>query len=793
VSLRYFFFIFSCLFIQARIVTAQEVFNVTGTITDSVTREPLPGASVLVTGTGTGTQTDAQGHFSLPLRKGDFTLRISFIGYRPLDLKIQVTKDLNVSISLPPAVTTAGNVIVSAKNPSSNTESARTGMVELTGKEIRKLPALMGETDVIRALNYSPGVQNAGDGNSGFYVRGGNVDQNLILLDNAMVYNPSHVLGFFSVFNSDIISNATLIKSGIPANFGGRLSSVLAIRTIDGNFEKHTASLNLGMLFSTASVQGPLIRNKLSYFISFRKTYVNLVAQPLIRNFAGKDSTNALKSTNYDMYDLNAKISWKPSPRDKASLLFYKGRDNFHMQNPNIGYSNLINWGNTLLAFNWNHQLTDSAYILNSLSYSKYDYNFGSSQFILSLDLYSSVRNINYRFEYNRSGFWGGNMKTGLEARYYRFIPNKFLLTINNAELDYGSYQDLYATEISGYASWDKNLGDKLKMNAGLRLTNYNHLGPYDMVSEASGEGLKDTVSYDKGRIVKSYTYPEPRLSFRYQTGHNTSLKASYTRNYQYIHVVSSSSVTLPSDIWIPSTKEIKPQSGDQFTLGAYHNFRDNLFSGSVEVYYKNLRNQVEMLYGLGASFQETSFENSLAYGKGYSAGIEFFLQKNAGNLTGSVSYAYAHSQRQFDEINHGLWFPAKYDRRHEINAVANYHVRDRWDFSMAFTYASGNAMTIPEQKYFIEGSILNEYGPVNSFRMPAYHRLDLSVTWHFKPRHLLESSLNFSVFNVYNRANPFLIYFDIKGDIAHYNLTVTARQISIFPIMPSLSWNIKI
>jgi hypothetical protein len=613
------------------------------------------------------------------------------------------------------------------------------------------------------------------------------------MLDNAIVFNPSHILGFFSVFNPDIISSATLIKSGIPSNYGGRLSSVLAVRTIDGDYEKFTASANVGLLFSKVSVQGPLVKDRLSYFVSLRKSYINFISRPLLGLFARKDTGSVLTGSRYAMYDLNAKISWKPGKRDKFSLMFYKGKDNFSMDNQHIGYTNMINWGNTLLSMNWNHQMGDSCYLSNYLNYSRYDFNFGSSQFILDMNLYSAVRSVNYRLEYNKSNAYGGIFKTGIDARYYRFIPNKFLLSLNKVDLDYGSYQDLYACEVSGYVSWEKDFSAGLRVYAGLRISNYDHLGPYRSIVESGYEGLKDTTFYGQGKIIKSYLFPEPRLSVRYQTGENSSLKASYTRNYQFIHVVTSSSVTLPSDIWIPSTREIKPQFGDQVTLGYYRNFAQNTYTASLETYYKSLHHQVEMLYGLGASFQETSFEKSIVSGKGYSAGIELYFQKQKGDLTGSISYSLSHSERQFDLVNSGLWFPAKYDRRHEVNAVAGYRVNDRWDLSLAFIYASGNAMTIPEQKYFIEGNILNEYGKTNSFRMPAYHRMDMSVTYHFKPRHLLESSLNFSIFNMYNRANPFLIFFDIHGDIQHYNLEVSARQISIFPVLPSISWNIKL
>jgi hypothetical protein len=329
-------------------------------------------------------------------------------------------------------------------------------------------------------------------------------------------------------------------------------------------------------------------------------------------------------------------------------------------------------------------------------------------------------------------------------------------------------------------------------MNAGLRLTWYTHFGPYTEVGESDQAGLTDTLVYGKGESIKSYANPEPRLSLRYNLNGISSVKASYTRNYQYIHVVSSGSVTLPSDIWIPSTNQIRPQFGDQFTLGYYRN-QGKEWTASAEIYYKDLHSQVEMLYGLGASAQETSFERSLVTGKGYVGGFELYLVKHNGKLTGSLAYSLSKSMRRFDDINQGLWYPAKYDRRHETNVTAMYRFSERAEVSAAFVYATGNAMTVPEQKYFIEGNIINAYGKTNSFRMPSYHRLDISFTWHLKPKYVKESSLNVSVFNVYNRANPFLLFFDVQGNIAQYNLEITARQISVFPILPSVSWNIKL
>jgi hypothetical protein len=646
---------------------------------------------------------------------------------------------------------------------------------------------------LIRALQYSPGVQNAGDGNSGFYVRGGNVDQNLILLDNAVVYNPSHVLGFFSVFNTDIISSASMIKSGIPSNYGGRLSSVLNVKTIDGDFEKHHANANIGMIYSKATFNGPIIKNKLSYVFSIRKTYINEVVKPFLGLFMNVDSGNVMAGSKYGMYDLNLKLTFKPGDRNKFSLMAYKGRDNFNLNNNQIDYKTRINWGNTLIAFNWNFLMNDSSYLINSLNYSTYDFQYLSDQFIMNTDLFSSVKNVNYKLEYSQINSRIGNLRSGIEAKYYTFVPNKLMLRINQEYLNYSSYQDLLASEVAAFISWEKDITKKMRVSAGLRYNNYRQLGPYTSINNMEGDVIPDTAHYGTLETVKAYNSLEPRLSFRYQTGKNASVKGSYTRNNQFIHVASASSVTMPSDIWIPSTAHTRPQFGDQLTLGYYRNFRDNMYVTSIEAYYKSLSNQVELLYGLAASLQDVSFENSLTTGKGYATGIELFLQKEKGKLTGSLSYALSYSGRQFEKINYGKPFPAKYDRRHEVNLVAGIKAGSRWDLSVAFVYATGNAMTVPVQIYLLSSNIFTEYSETNAFRMPPYHRMDISATYSLNPKGRYPSSINISIFNVYNRANPFLIYYDIKGDIMkEHSLAIKAKQISVFPMMPSVSWNLK-
>jgi hypothetical protein len=791
--LKYLVIVAAASLFTGSILFSQESFKVNGSITDSLTHEPLIGATVYLQNESTGTLSDTNGKYSIRVKKGEHILQFSYVGYQIKKIHLSVRDHFTLNVLLTPKVTETSEVIITARNPVENTESARTGLVELTGKEIRKLPTLMGEPDLIRALQYSPGMQSANDGNSGFYVRGGNVDQNLILLDNAVVYNPSHVLGFFSVFNSDIISSASLIKSGIPANYGGRLSSVLNVRTIDGNFEKHTVSANVGLIYSKATLQGPLIENRLSYYISFRKTYFNEIAKPVLELFMPSDSGGVLSGSKYGMFDLNVKLTCLLGCRNRLSLMAYKGRDNFSLEKHDVSYRSKINWGNSLLAFNWNYVISDSSYLVNILNYSNYYFDSHSDQNILGLSLYSSIKNLNYKLEYTNNKIGEGILKTGLEAKYYRFVPNEFMLSVNQVDLNYGSYQALYASESAIFTSFEKNFTNRLKIYGGLRLNNYNHLGPYRQTNRTTEGSIQDTTDYSDFEIIKSYSCLAPRISVRLQTGASSSVKASYTRNYQFIHVASASSITMPSDIWIPSTTHTKPQFGDQITFGYYRNFMENSYTASIESYYKRLKHQVELLYGLGASLQDVSFESGLTSGKGYSTGIEFFLQKQQGKLTGWLGYSLSYSERQFEEINNGRPFPAKYDRRHEINLMANYKPNARWDYSLAFIYATGNTMTVPVQIYLLGGNILTEYGETNGFRMPPYHRMDLSVTYNFKLKQRFESSLNFSVFNVYNRANPFLVFFDIHGNIIQdHSLAISVRQISIFPIMPSISWNIK-
>lgn len=773
------------LFIQNNLVS-QEFFTINGTITDTITGDPLPGANIFVEPSKKGAISDKNGYYSLVLNSDNYLIHYSFLGYGTKQISVNLNSNKILNISLTPVAIKTNEVIITADSPSGNVENLKTGTIKLSGKELLKMPALMGETDPLMAIHYTPGVQSMSEGNSGFHVRGGNVDQNLILLDNATVFNPSHVLGFFSVFNTDIISDVDLIKSGMPVKYGGRISSVLIINTKDGNYEKPGFGANIGLISCKITAEGPIIKDRLSFITSFRRTYIDEVLKPVFRPFTSGNSS-FYNSSRYHFYDFNGKFSWILNQRHRINFLFYSGDDFFKLEEQELNYNNQIRWGNTLYSLTWNYTISSNTNLNSSFSYNDYTFAFEAGQNEVAVSLFSQIKKWNYRTEFVRK-----NWRLGFDGHFNYFIPNRLLLDINNISLDYSANQKLHSTEMSVYTSYTFEIGNVLGIYGGLRYTNFLHLGPYTSFSESTPGVYTDTLSYDDFSIVKPYNSIEPRVTARLLISRTSSVKASYTKNYQYIHIASASSVTLPSDIWIPSSLNIKPQHADHFSLGYYRNFLDNKIIASLEAYYKNLQNQIELLYGIGIGFQEKSFEKSITVGKGQSKGIELMIEKKEGRTTGWIGYTLSKTDRKFPEINDNKVYPAKYDRRHDINLVMMYELNSRWSFSSAFIYATGNAMSLPYQKYIIDGKVLNYYGNTNSFRMPAYHRLDIAANYKFKVAQRFESFLNFSVFNVYNRANPFYIYFEVSGDVFKHNLKVKARQISLFPVIPSVSWNIK-
>jgi hypothetical protein len=782
--------VFSIISIYITGFYAQE-YRLSGYIYDSSTGNVLTGASIYIKGISPGTVSNDNGYYSIILKDGENTIVVSYLGYEPVEKTMNTAANAVMDFYLKPGVIQTGEVIISTKDPRINIESPETGIIELSRKEIERLPALMGEADPLRALQLNPGVQSASEGSTGYYVRGGGTDQNLILLDNATVYNPSHVLGFFSVFNTDAIRNIKLIKSGIPANYGSRLSSIIDITGEEGDFKNYSAKGSIGLISSKILVQGPVFKDNSSFLVSFRRSYIDEILKPLIRPFI-KGSSSFYNYSQYYFYDVNARLTCKFNRNNRLFLTYYKGRDDYELERNQLNYKNNLNWGNTVVSLNWNHIFNENWYCHSSISLSGYQFRFSAEQREIKIGLFSGIEDINYKTDFNRFNINGNVLRFGIDYQYHNFIPNNIDAATVDLNLKFGANQNLFSHESAIYVANETSITKRLKINSGLRLTGFLHVGPYEEYIRDYYNEITDTVIYKPGESIKSYSNLEPRVSLSYSLNDNSSLKASFTTSYQYIHLATASSVTLPTDVWLPSTKRIKPQKGMQISAGYFMNMPGNLFTGSVDIYYKDFKNQIELLYGIVNDYSDNIFEESITFGNGQSYGIEFLFKKQKGKATGWLGYTLGKTTRQFDEINEGDIYPAKYDRKHDINLVLSYKLNGKWTFASTFIYATGNAMTLPVGKYIIEGHVINEYGRTNSFRMPAYHRLDLSVTWLAKKTDKFESSWNFSVFNVYNRPNPFYVYFEIKEDISSYYLEINAKQISLFPIMPSLTWSFR-
>lgn len=770
--------------------TSQINYTLKGKVFDLETNETLAGATIQLLTHTKALLSDKEGEFSVSVPKGYLILKVSYIGYNTLYDTLDVTSNTSLELKLIPVLIETDNVIVSARNPEKNITRTATSYVELSNKEIKQLPSLMGESDVLRLIQLTPGVQSANEGNSGFYVRGGSADQNLILLDNAPVYNPSHVLGFFSVFNSDIVKDVSLMKSGISAKYGSRMSSIVDITTIDPDYEKVCLNSSVGIISSKLTVNVPVIKNRVSLYFAGRRSYLDEVVKPIIKRVAQSESS-FYNNSRYSFSDLNAKLLFKISSKDKVSVTFYHGSDNYKLIKTQIDFNNQMKWGNDLVSLNHYRMIDENWFIENLVYYTSYKFNFSANQANVNIALMSFVEDLGYKFSINK--IHNNNiLNLGINYQYHHFVPNKLDADANGFELNFGLNRNLFSHETSLFFNYDYNINELISCSFGLRYTNYLHTGPYsELVRNAIGETI-DTTSYNTSEIIKPYNNFEPRLTLRYQLTTKSAIKAAYTRHVQYIHLASASSITLPTDVWLPSTERIKPQKSDHFTLGYYLNAFNDMLTISVETYYKKLYNQIELLHGIVNDFQDKMFEESMVFGKGRSYGIEFYLKRMKGKATGWISYTLSRSEKQFNEIIEGRFYPAEFDRTHDLNFVLNYVLNERWNFSGTFIYATGKAMTIPESKCLINGNVITIYSDVNSFRMPAYHRLDLSLTYNFRKSKKYESSLNFSVFNVYNRANPYFIYFEVTGNIRDYNLQIKPHQVTLFPILPSLTYSIK-
>ncbi len=760
---------------MTHLAIAQQTYTLSGYVKDSTNGETLIGSNIFnKSNTSQGTTTNGYGFYSLTLPEGKYTFQFSYLGYTTKEVVINLKENVRLNVDLKEGIEIE-TVVITAEAKDKNVSSTQMGIVELPIEKIKTLPALFGEVDVLKTLQLLPGVLSSGEGNAGFYVRGGGPDQNLVLLDEAVVYNSGHMLGFFSVFNADAIKNTTLIKGGMPSYYGGRLSSVVDVQMKEGNNKSYEVKGGIGLIASRLTVEGPIQKNISSFMLTGRRTYAFDLAQPFLK---GTD----FEGTNYYFYDLNAKVNYRFSDKDRIYLSGYFGRDVLNYVSNLRGFSFRMPYGNTTGTLRWNHLFSDKLFMNVSAIYNDYDFSFKGAQSDFSVGVISGVRDYNAKIDFDFYPNVNHAFKFGVNYTYHKMTPNLANATSGEVEFE-NNLQIRYAHEAAIYIQDDYKISSKLGLNIGLRGTLFTQVGPF--TSTITGNVFKDLEP------VKTYMGLEPRLSAKYSLSKNASLKAGVTINNQYLHLVSNSTSTLPTDVWVPSSEIVKPQKGIQYALGYFKNFDNDQFESSIEVYYKDLKNQID--------YRETyvndvaaDVENDFVFGTGRSYGMELFLKKSKGDLNGWIGYTLAKTDRQFNDINNGERFNATYDRTHDLSVVLNYKLNPKWEFGAVLVYGTGNSFTPIKSLYLIENNLNVEYAGRNSARISPYHRMDISATLTPKPfsNKNFSSSWTFSIYNMYNRKNPFFIYYFTETNTENLTARASAHKVSLFPIIPSITWN---
>ena len=770
-------------------------FTIRGFVTDQSNGERLLNANVYEQKVLRGTITNNFGFYSLTLPKGNYSIACSFVGYQSKLAEIILQKDTVIDFTLS-AKAELGEITIVGQKDGSKLTSTQMSRVDIQMEKVQSLPGFLGEADIIKTIQLLPGVQSGTEGTSGLYVRGGGPDQNLILLDDVPVYNAEHLFGFFSVFNPDAIKNVSFYKGGFPARFGGRLSSVLDIRMNDGNEKELHGNFSVGLISSKINIEGPLIKDKTTFNFSARRTYADLIARPLI-----KSGSNGNDVGGYYFYDLNLKISHKFSDRSRIYLSTYTGRDKAYYRSESEYAQNdetlqtkdnfSLGWGNITTALRWNYIFSNKLFANTTLTYSNYLFEVqenttnkyipsGNKGDEFGLDYKSGIEDFGIKMDFDYFPSPNHRIKFGGNIIDHAFKPGILAFNENNigsaSKIDtaYGN-PNIRAQELYAYVEDNIDLGSRFAVNVGLH---------------SSGFLVDNTF----------YASLQPRLSARYMVSSRLSLKAAYSKMSQNIHLLSSSTISLPTDLWLPTTKKVKPQTSHQFALGGVYQVNPSI-DFSIEGFYKSMFNLLE--YKEGASFvgATTGWEDKVEMGKGWSYGAEFLLQKNTGKTTGWIGYTLSWAQRQFENLNWGQKFYARYDRRHDFSLVITHNFSKRFDMGLTWVYGTGNAVTLPTQNVnganipyvpFMQTSY-EYYGQRNNYRMPAYHRMDVGFNFHKQKKHGIRT-WSIAFYNSYSRQNPFFLYFEptTSEEYQSTGKSRALRQLSLFPIIPSISYSFK-
>lgn len=787
ITMRHLIF-FLGIFILSMHSWAQEKVTLSGYLKDAKNGEALIGATVFKKGTNIGASTNAYGFYSLTLPKGNDSIVFSYIGYKTIVKGIELNGNLTLNVELEEENNELAEVVVSADKEDKNVKSMEMSVAQLDIKQIQKMPALFGEVDVIKSIQLLPGVTTVGEGASGFNVRGGNIDQNLVLLDEAPVYNSSHLFGFFSVFNPDAVKDVKLIKAGIPAQYGGRASSILDIRMKEGNNKKLEANGGIGTIFSRLSIEAPIIKDKASFIVAGRRSYIDVLAKP----FLAKQSAD-LKNAKFYFYDLTAKLNWRLNDKNTVFASGYLGRDVF-------GAGFTFNWGNSTATVRWNHVFNSKLFMNLSTFYSNYDYELGFKDDGTGQKFSWKSNILNYSIKPDFIYYLNNRntIRFGAQAIMFTFAPGKAVVTTKDGNDINISLDNKYGMEYALYADNEQKLTEKLSVQYGLRWSFFNYMGDgtkfvYRDTIPNTSKPLDHEEKYGMWKTMKSYNLPEPRLSLNYTLNDVSSVKLSYNRNAQYLHIVSNTAASTPLDVYTPVTNNIKPLICDQVAAGYFRNFKDNMFETSAEVYYKYMQNQLD--YVDNASLLLNKYlEGDLIQGLGRAYGLELYVKKKKGKFNGWVSYTLSKTERKVRGISNGDWFLSKYDRTHNVNTVLVYDLNKRFSFSANFVYMTGTPATFPNVKLEIQGYVIpyNTDGTRNNYRNTSYNRLDLGITYNFKSneRKRWKSTLVLSVYNVYNRRNAFSIYFRQNPD---YPVNTEAVRYSVIgSIVPAITYNFK-
>ncbi|MBP5396033.1 MAG: TonB-dependent receptor [Bacteroidales bacterium] len=767
----------------------QQGLRLSGWVRDSLTGKPLAGAHIYLTESGNGVTTSDDGAYKILLDTGHHTLRVSYIGYETKIVPLYLRKPMQKTILLRQKDFEGKEVTVTDRRIRQQVDESQMGKTELHIDAVRQLPAFFGEPDVLKSIQLLPGIQSSGEGNSGFHVRGGGIDQNLILLDRTKLYNVGHLFGFFSVFNADAVQSAEIMKGDIPAEYGGRLSSALNVTTPNGNDKGFRGKVGIGLIYSNLFLEGPVVKEKASFLIAGRRTYIDALIQPFLK----EDSP--MKGMDFHFYDLNGKLTWKISPKNHLFLNAYNGSDAYQFKTNGGAINSYFQWDNTCASLQWWH-FFNAGTTLNTLV-SATDYNFYTA---MGMDIYeiyarSGIRDYQFRTDWDMEKE-RYRIHSGAEYTFHHFIPNNYEAYSGSTAMELQEREQLYAHDAALFATANVMLGKRWRAQAGIRTSYFQQTGPYHhYVLNEIGQ-VTDTLFYPAWSNVKDYFGLEPRISMRFALDSHQSVKAAYNHSYQYVQQVSLSSISLPTDAWMPSTESVLPQSCDQVAVGWFRDFPKQELTASVEAYYKKMHHLTEYKAGY-SPYNEAAYGYSDPYtqGDGWSYGVEWFAQKEGGRLRGWLGYTLSWSYRQFEQLNSGEVFCAKNDRRHDVSFMCSYDILPQLTASVVWVYATGNTMTVPVGYYFVGYNLIVEYSGTNAYRMQPYHRMDVSLNWLFRRTQHCEHSLQFSVFNLYNRKNPFFISIQttMEGDdMSKIALQSQAYQMSLFPILPSLSWNVK-